>query len=86
MLMEMTWILEWNINQVDLNRNYDHFWNNCPPNNPTQPGSGPFSEAETLANSIYMNEVVQMLICILPCIPVWIMLYPWGRWPDQPSD
>ena len=58
----------WNINQVDLNRNYDHFWNNCPPNNPTQPGSGPFSEAETLANSIYMNEVVpdaDLYICLL---------------------
>ena len=45
----------WNINQVDLNRNYDHYWNTCPT---TQPGSGAFSEAETLANSQYMNEVV----------------------------
>ena len=77
----------WNINQVDLNRNYDHFWNNCPPNNPTQPGSGPFSEAETLANSIYMNEVVPDAdLYITMHTGVWIMLYPWGRWPDQPSD
>ena len=77
----------WNINQVDLNRNYDHFWNNCPPNNPTQPGSGPFSEAETLANSIYMNEVVPDAdLYITMHTGVWIMLYPWGRWPEQPSD
>ena len=24
----------WNINQVDLNRNYDHFWNTCPTTQP----------------------------------------------------
>ena len=34
----------WNINQVDLNRNYDHYWNTCPT---TQPGSSAFSESET---------------------------------------
>ena len=45
----------WNVNQVDLNRNYDHYWNTCPT---TQPGSSAFSESETLANSIYMNDVV----------------------------
>ena len=39
----------WNINQVDLNRNYDHYWNTCPT---TQPGSSAFSEDETHANSI----------------------------------
>ena len=77
----------WNINQVDLNRNYDHYWNNCPPNNPTQPGSGPFSESETLANSVYMNAVVPDAdLYITMHTGVWIMLYPWGRWPDQPSD
>ena len=77
----------WNINQVDLNRNYDHFWNNCPPNNPTQPGSGPFSESETLANSIYMNtEVPDADLYVTMHTGVWIMLYPWGRWPEQPAD
>ena len=77
----------WNINQVDLNRNYDHYWNNCPPNNPTQPGSGPFSESETLANSIYMNTVVPDAdLYVTMHTGVWIMLYPWGRWPEQPSD
>ena len=45
----------WNINQVDLNRNYDHYWNTCPT---TQPVSSAFSESETHANSIYMNTVV----------------------------
>ena len=45
----------WNINQVDLNRNYDHYWNTCPT---TQPGSSAFSEAETAANAAYMNEYV----------------------------
>ena len=45
----------WNINQVDLNRNYDHYWNTCPT---TQPGSSAFSESETMYNSIYMNEYV----------------------------
>ena len=24
----------WNINQVDLNRNYDHYWNTCPTTQP----------------------------------------------------
>ena len=77
----------WNINQVDLNRNYDHFWNNCPPNNPTQPGSGPFSESETLANSNYMNtEVPDADLYVTMHTGVWIMLYPWGRWPEQPAD
>ena len=45
----------WNINQVDLNRNYDHYWNTCPT---TQPGSSAFSESETAANSEYMNAYV----------------------------
>ena len=74
----------WNINQVDLNRNYDHYWNTCPT---TQPGSSAFSESETLANSIYMNEVAPHAdLYITMHTGVWIMLYPWGKWPEQPSD
>ena len=74
----------WNINQVDLNRNYDHFWNTCPT---TQPGSDAFSEAETLANSIYMNtEVPDADLYVTMHTGVWIMLYPWGKWPEQPAD
>ncbi|MDE0556983.1 MAG: M14 family metallopeptidase [Candidatus Poseidoniaceae archaeon] len=74
----------WNINQVDLNRNYDHYWNTCPT---TQPGSSAFSESETLANSNYMNTVVPDAdLYVTMHTGVWIMLYPWGKWPDQPSD
>lgn len=74
----------WNINQVDLNRNYDHYWNTCPT---TQPGSSAFSESETRSNSIYMNEVVPHAdLYITMHTGVWIMLYPWGKWPEQPSD
>lgn len=74
----------WNVNQVDLNRNYDHYWNTCPT---TQPGSSAFSESETLANSMYMNDVVPHAdLYITMHTGVWIMLYPWGKWPDQPSD
>ncbi len=74
----------WNVNQVDLNRNYDHYWNTCPT---TQPGSSAFSESETLANSVYMNEVVPHAdLYVTMHTGVWIMLYPWGKWPEQPSD
>jgi len=74
----------WNVNQVDLNRNYDHYWNTCPV---TQPGSAAFSESETLANSIYMNTVVPDAdLYVTMHTGVWIMLYPWGKWPEQPSD
>jgi len=74
----------WNVNQVDLNRNYDHYWNTCPT---TQPGSSAFSESETHANSIYMNEIVPHAdLYITMHTGVWIMLYPWGKWPEQPSD
>lgn len=74
----------WNVNQVDLNRNYDHYWNTC---DSTQPGSSAFSESETLANSIYMNDVVPHAdLYITMHTGVWIMLYPWGKWPEQPSD
>ena len=74
----------WNINQVDLNRNSDHYWNTCPT---TQPGSSAFSESETAANSNYMNtEVPDADLYVTMHTGVWIMLYPWGKWPDQPSD
>ena len=74
----------WNVNQVDLNRNYAHYWNTCPT---TQPGTSAFSESETLANSIYMqNEVSDADLYVTMHTGVWIMLYPWGKWPEQPSD
>ncbi|RJU81883.1 MAG: hypothetical protein DWC09_03435 [Candidatus Poseidoniales archaeon] len=74
----------WNINQVDLNRNYDHYWNTCPT---TQPGSSAFSESETAANSAYMNtEVPDADLYVTMHTGVWIMLYPWGKWPEQPAD
>ena len=74
----------WNINQVDLNRNYDHYWNTCPT---TQPGSAAFSEAETAANSQYMNTyVTDADLYVTMHTGVWIILYPWGKWASQPSD
>ena len=74
----------WNINQVDLNRNYDHYWNTCPT---TQPGSSAFSESETSSNSNYMNTVVPDAdLYVTMHTGVWIMLYPWGKWPEQPPD
>ena len=43
--------------------------------------------SETLANSIYMNEVVPHAdLYVTTHTGVWIMLYPWGKWPEQPSD
>ncbi len=72
---------------IDLNRNYDHFWDNCSPSDPYAPGTGPFSEPETLANSIYMNtEVPDADLYVTMHTGVWIILYPWGKWPEQPSD
>jgi hypothetical protein len=74
----------WNINQVDLNRNYNHYWNTCPT---TQPGSSAFSESETASNSAYMNEfVTDADLYVTMHTGVWIMLYPWGKWADQPPD
>jgi hypothetical protein len=74
----------WNINQVDLNRNYDHYWNTCPT---TQPGSSAFSESETASNSAYMNTyVTDADLYVTMHTGVWIMLYPWGKWPEQPPD
>ena len=67
----------WNVNQVDLNRNYDHYWNTCPT---TQPGSSAFSESETLHNSDYMNAyVTDADLYVTMHTGVWIMLYPWGK-------
>lgn len=74
----------WNINQVDLNRNYDHYWNTCPT---TQPGSAAFSESETAANAEYMNAyVTDADLYVTMHTGVWIILYPWGKWASQPSD
>jgi hypothetical protein len=74
----------WNVNQVDLNRNYNHYWNTCPT---TQPGSSAFSESETASNSAYMNEfVTDADLYVTMHTGVWIMLYPWGKWADQPPD
>ena len=74
----------WNINQIDLNRNYDHYWNTCPT---TQPGSAAFSESETAANSQYMNDYVSDAdLYVTMHTGVWIMLYPWGKWAHQPAD
>ncbi len=74
----------WNINQVDLNRNYDHYWNTCPT---TQPGSSAFSESETSSNSAYMNTyMTDADLYVTMHTGVWIMLYPWGKWPEQPPD
>ena len=46
-----------------------------------------FSELKPLANSIYMNtEVSDVDLYVTMHTGVWIMLYPWGKWPEQPSD
>ena len=77
----------WNINQVDLNRNYDHYWDDCSPSDPFAPGGGPFSEPETRANADYMNSYMQDAdLYVTMHTGVWIILYPWGKWPEQPSD
>ena len=76
--------IRYNINGVDLNRNYDHHWNE---HDETQPGSGPFSESETRANAEYMKTVVPRAdLYVTMHTGVWIMLYPWGYIPDQPMD
>ena len=72
---------------IDLNRNYDHYWDDCSPSDPFAPGSGPFSEPETRANGEYMNNVVADAdLYVTMHTGVWIMLYPWGKWPEQPPD
>jgi hypothetical protein len=50
-------------------------------------GLSVFSESETASNSAYMNEfVVDADLYVTMHTGVWIMLYPWGKWPDQPPD
>tara|TARA_A100000164_G_scaffold117988_1_gene104111 strand:+ start:1531 stop:2937 length:1407 start_codon:yes stop_codon:yes gene_type:complete len=72
---------------IDLNRNYDHFWDDCSPSDPFAPGGGPFSEPETRANADYMNSYMQDAdLYVTMHTGVWIILYPWGKWPEQPSD
>ena len=72
---------------IDLNRNYDHFWDDCSPSDPFAPGGSAFSEPETRANADYMNSVVQDAdLYVTMHTGVWIMLYPWGKWPQQPPD
>ena len=72
---------------IDLNRNYDHFWDDCSPSDPFAPGGGPFSEPETRANADYMNTYMQDAdLYVTMHTGVWIILYPWGKWPEQPSD
>ena len=72
---------------IDLNRNYDHFWDDCSPSDPFAPGGGPFSEPETRANADYMNAYIQDAdLYVTMHTGVWIILYPWGKWPEQPSD
>lgn len=72
---------------IDLNRNYDHYWDDCAPSSPFAPGSGPFSEPETRANADYMNSYMQDAdLYVTMHTGVWIILYPWGKWPEQPSD
>ena len=50
-------------------------------------GGGPFSEPETRANADYMNSYMQDAdLYVTMHTGVWIILYPWGKWPEQPSD
>ena len=73
----------WNINQVDLNRNYDHHWTT----EESRSGDGPFSEAETRNNADYMSEWVSDAdLYVTMHTGTWILAYPWGFTPDMPSD
>jgi len=73
----------WNINQVDLNRNYDHHWSD----QETRSGDGPFSEAETRNNADYMDEwVTDADLYVTMHTGTWILAYPWGFTGQMPSD
>ncbi len=73
----------WNINQVDLNRNYDHHWSE----EETQSGDGPFSEAETRNNAEYMRDhVADADLYVTMHTGTWILAYPWGFTGEMPSD
>lgn len=73
----------WNINQVDLNRNYDHHWSE----EETRSGDGPFSEAESRNNANYMQEyVADADLYVTMHTGTWILAYPWGFTGEMPSD
>ena len=74
----------WNVNQIDLNRNYDHMWTE----EETRSGrGGPFSEAETRNNADYMNEYMKDAdLYVTMHTGTWILAYPWGWTGDMPSD
>jgi len=73
----------WNMNQVDLNRNYDHHWTT----DETASGDGPFSEAETTNNAAYMQEwMVDADLYVTMHTGTWILAYPWGFTGEMPSD
>lgn len=73
----------WNMNQVDLNRNYDHHWTT----DETASGDGPFSEPETRNNADYMAEFMEDAdLYVTMHTGTWILAYPWGFTGDMPSD
>ena len=73
----------WNMNQVDLNRNYDHHWTT----DESRSGEGPFSEPETRNNADYMNEwMVDADLYVTMHTGTWILAYPWGFTGELPSD
>ena len=73
----------WNMNQVDLNRNYDHHWTE----DETASGDGPFSEPETSNNADYMEAFVpEADLYVTMHTGTWILAYPWGFTPSMPSD
>ncbi|MDE0953375.1 MAG: M14 family zinc carboxypeptidase [Candidatus Poseidoniales archaeon] len=73
----------WNMNQVDLNRNYDHHWST----EESASGDGPFSEPETSNNAAYMEEWVSDAdLYVTMHTGTWILAYPWGFTPNMPSD
>lgn len=73
----------WNMNQVDLNRNYDHHWTT----DETASGDGPFSEAETRNNADYMAEwMTDADLYVTMHTGTWILAYPWGFTGEMPSD
>jgi len=73
----------WNMNQVDLNRNYDHRWTE----DETASGDGPFSEPETRNNADYMAAfAAEADLYVTMHTGTWILAYPWGFTPNMPSD
>ena len=73
----------WNMNAVDLNRNYDHHWTS----EETRSGDGPFSEPETRNNADYMAAfVTEADLYVTMHTGTWILAYPWGFTGEMPSD